>query len=48
MWSDLQEAFYVLFAPFIASLLLPLFVAAGIGLAVSMVIIERFRKGGGA
>lgn len=41
MWTDLQETFYLIFAPFIVGLILPLFVAAGVILAVLM-SVERF------
>lgn len=36
LWADLQEAFYLLLGPYIVGLLLPLFVSAGIVLAVVM------------
>lgn len=34
MWADLQEAFVLLYGPFIQDILLPVFVAAGIVLAI--------------
>ena len=36
LWPDLQEVFYLLLGPFIASLLLPVFIGAGLLLAVLM------------
>lgn len=36
LWPDLQETFYLLLGPFIASLLLPVFMGAGLVLAILM------------
>jgi len=36
MWADLQETFYVTLGPFIGDLLLPVFIAAGLLLAMLM------------
>lgn len=34
MWIDLQEAFYILFGEYLQNLLLPVFVASGVLLAI--------------
>ena len=36
MWADLQQVFYIVLGQYIAELLLPLFVAAGLILAIVM------------
>lgn len=36
LWPDLQETFYLLLGPFIASLLLPVFIGTGLFLAILM------------
>lgn len=36
LWPDLQETFYLLLGPYIAGLLLPAFIAAGLLLAILM------------
>jgi hypothetical protein len=36
LWPDLQETFYLLLGPYIASLLLPVFIGTGLLLAVLM------------
>lgn len=41
MWTDLQETFYIIAAPFIANLLLPVFISAGLLLAILM-SVQRF------
>ena len=41
LWADIQEAFYIIFAPFVVGVILPLFVAAGVLVAVLMVA-QRF------
>lgn len=43
MWADLQEAFYILFGPFIASILLPVFIAAGLLMAMLMATARFWR-----
>ena len=43
MWADLQQAFYITFAPFIASILLPVFMAAGLLLAMLMATARYWR-----
>lgn len=34
LWQDLQETFYLVFAPCLAGVVLPFFVAFGIGIAI--------------
>ena len=41
LWSDIQEAFYIIFSPFIVGVVLPLYIAAGVILAVLMAA-QRF------
>jgi hypothetical protein len=36
MWTDLQEAFFIVLGPFIQNILLPVFIAAGVLLALLM------------
>ena len=36
LWPDLQETFFLLLGPFIAALLLPVFIGSGLLLAVLM------------
>lgn len=36
LWPDLQETFFLLLGPFIASLLLPVFIGSGLLLAILM------------
>lgn len=36
LWLDLQETFYLLFGPYIAGLLLPVFIGSGLLLAILM------------
>lgn len=36
MWADVQETFFILLAPYIQNVLLPVFVAAGVILAFAM------------
>ncbi len=36
LWPDLQETFYILLGPYIASLLLPVFIGSGLLIAVLM------------
>jgi hypothetical protein len=36
LWPDLQETVYLLLGPFIASLLLPVFIGSGLLLAILM------------
>lgn len=43
MWADMQEAFYITFSPFIASILLPLFIAGGLLLAMLMATARFWR-----
>jgi len=43
MWPDLQETFYLLLGPFILSLLLPVFLVAGILLAALMSLSKFWR-----
>lgn len=43
LWSDLQEAFYLLLGPYIVGLLLPVFVAAGLLLSVLMATSKFWR-----
>lgn len=43
MWPDLQETFYLLLGPFILSLLLPVFLVAGILLAALMAVSKFWR-----
>lgn len=41
LWSDIQETFYIIFGPFIVGVVLPLYIAAGVILAVAMAA-QRF------
>ena len=43
LWLDLQEGFYILFGPFLASIVLPLFVGAGLVVAVLMATARYWR-----
>lgn len=43
LWPDLQETFYLLFGPYIAGLLLPVFIAAGLMLAILMSFSRLWR-----
>ena len=43
MWADLQETFYIVLGPFVADLLLPGLVAAGIILSVVMALSRWWR-----
>ncbi len=36
LWPDLQETFFLLLGPFIAALLLPVFIGSGLLLAILM------------
>ncbi len=40
MWNDLQEAFFILLGPFIQNILLPVFIAAGVLLALFMPLVR--------
>jgi len=41
IWADLQEVFYILLGDYIARLLLPVFITAGLLLSILMTL-ERF------
>jgi len=43
MWADLQETFYLCLGPLIVGLILPLFISAGIILAILMAISWLWR-----
>ncbi len=43
LWPDLQETFFLLLGPFIASLLLPVFVGTGLLLAILMSFARFWR-----
>lgn len=43
LWPDLQQTFYLLMGPYIAYLLLPVFIASGLLLAILM-SFSRFWK----
>jgi hypothetical protein len=43
VWQDFQEAFYILFGPYLAGLLLPVFIAAGLLLAMLMSVAKFWR-----
>ena len=43
LWADLQEVFYILLGDFIARLLLPVFIAAGLLLSILMSIAKFWR-----
>jgi hypothetical protein len=42
-WPDIQETFYLLLGPYIASILLPVFIAAGLLIAGLMSISGYWR-----
>jgi 4-amino-4-deoxy-L-arabinose transferase-like glycosyltransferase len=44
LWLDLQETFYILFGPYIAGILLPVFIAGGLVLAILMSFSRYWRK----
>ncbi|NJN95681.1 MAG: hypothetical protein HC875_17000 [Anaerolineales bacterium] len=43
MWNDLQQTFFITLGPFIQNILLPVFIAAGVLLALLMPL-ARFWK----
>lgn len=43
LWADLQETFYICLGPFVGYLLLPVFIAAGLFLAVLMTTARFWR-----
>lgn len=43
MWVDLQQAFYILLGPMVVEMILPLFVAAGIILALLLAVGRYWR-----
>lgn len=43
LWPDLQETFYLLLGPYIASLLLPVFIGSGLLIAILMSFSRLWR-----